>query len=59
MKYGSSYTKSSDLSKYKQFVFSLFQISLECLENWAKWLPEEERQFVKAQREVSTYKNNP
>lgn len=48
LKYGGSYTKSGDLEKFKSLVVSMFTMSRECIEKWAKWIPDPSRGFVKA-----------
>lgn len=40
MKYGGSYTKNTDLQKFKSLVLSLFAMCRECVEKWAKWIPD-------------------
>ena len=59
LKYGGSYTKTSDLEKFKSLVTSLFKMSRECIEKWAKWIPDPNRGFIKAQKSVAHIKNDP
>ena len=40
---GSSFSKNSDLEKFKSLVSSLFVMTRECIENWGKWIPDPNR----------------
>ena len=59
MKYGGSYTKKTELEKFKSFVTSFFTMSRECIEKWADWIPDPQRGFVKAQKAVQSCSPNP